>query len=311
MYKLKTPPSPTDAITVSCWAKNAANAIKTSRLLRHPSYILEHNLRDKSFTFYIYSGTWYSCTAKLTDVDMTKWHHYTGTFDGNIIRLYVDGVEVNNTVFSGKIDISTNPMYIGSNDKAGYFVYGKIAEAQVWKKALSADQIKANMSQGLTGNEDCLVGYWPLNKGYGDIATDESPNKKHGTIVNAVWDEQFPIDVIPTVAPFSEVKISDLFYKSTDDHKADQYVEITNTGTIAADLSGWTLNSSTKDKKYYFPQGIKLEPGQKIKVYSNKYEAESGGFLFYSERGGVWSNKGDTATLLNAEGKKVDTRDIP
>ncbi|MGK7939866.1 MAG: LamG domain-containing protein [Crocosphaera sp.] len=157
--KVENPPCPTDSITVSCWAKNAANATATSRFLRNNSYILEQNPRDKTFTFYIYSGTWYSITAKLTDVDMTKWHNYTATLDGNMMRCYVDGVEVKNTNFTRKIDKNTSPMYIGSNSTSDYFVNGKITEVQVWNKALGSDKIKANMTQRLTGKEDGLVGY--------------------------------------------------------------------------------------------------------------------------------------------------------
>lgn len=310
--KVENPPNPTDAITVSCWAKS--NTVKwnaTSMLIsKRESYILHPNANGKQIVFYLYSaGSWRNTSFTL-DIDLTKWHHYTGTFDGKIIRLYVDGVEVNNTVYSGKINQDTRPLFIGSNSASDNFFNGKITEVSIWKKALTADQIKANMTQRLTGNEEGLVGYWPLDKGHGDVATDESPNKRHGVIVNAVWDEQFPIGVVPTVAPFSKVEISDLFFKSQDDHKSDQYVEITNSGTIAADLSGWKLKSLAKGKKYFFPTGIKLQPGQSIKVYNNKYEAASGGFLFYSEWG-VWKNKGDTATLVDAEGNDVSTFNIP
>ncbi|MGK7939867.1 MAG: lamin tail domain-containing protein [Crocosphaera sp.] len=116
--------------------------------------------------------------------------------------------------------------------------------------------------------------------------------------------------MVPTVAPFTKVEISNLFYKAKDSQKADQYVEITNSGTIAADLSGWKIKSSAKSKKYFFPAGIKLEPGQSIKVYNNEYHPESGGFLFYSEWG-IWKNKGDTATLVDAKGNTVSTFKIP
>ncbi|MDJ0511171.1 MAG: lamin tail domain-containing protein [Crocosphaera sp.] len=309
--KIDNPPNPTDAITVSCWAKSKTVKWNTSSMLicKRNSYILHPDANSKRIVFYLYSGGWRYTYFDL-EIDITQWHHYTGTFDGKIIRLYVDGVEVNNTVYSGKINNDTNPMFIGSNNASSNFFNGKITEAQVWKKALSADQIKANMDQRLTGDEDGLVGYWPLDKGHGDVASDESPKNRHGVIVNAVWDEQFPIGVVPTVTPFTKVEISDLFYEAKDSQKADQYVEITNSGTIAADISSWKIKSSAKNRTYFFPVGTTLEAGQSIKLYNDEHHAESGGFSFYSEWG-VWKNKGDTATLVDAEGNEVSTFNIP
>ncbi|NEQ69323.1 MAG: LamG domain-containing protein, partial [Symploca sp. SIO2D2] len=206
--KVENPPSPTKAITVSCWAKSKTPKWNATSMLvsRRPSYILCPNANSKTLVFYIYSGgVMHNTSSGLNNVDITKWHHYAGTFDGKIIRLYVDGQEVNNTLFSGTIDQDTNSMYIGSNSPTNNPFEGKMTEVQVWDKALTPAEIQKTMTHKLSGYEENLVGYWPLDKGHGDIATDETLNDEHGVIVGAVWDEQLPIGIKPA---FVEVDLS-------------------------------------------------------------------------------------------------------
>ena len=43
------------------------------------------------------------------------------------------------------------------------------------------------MNNGLTGDENGLVGYWNFNEGSGSILTDQSSNGNDGTINGASW----------------------------------------------------------------------------------------------------------------------------
>ncbi len=65
------------------------------------------------------------------------------------------------------------PVYIGRDYQR--FFNGKITEVQVWDKALTPDEIQKTMTHKLTGYEEDLVGYWPLDKGHGNVATDLKP----------------------------------------------------------------------------------------------------------------------------------------
>ncbi|NES20817.1 MAG: hypothetical protein F6K41_18260 [Symploca sp. SIO3E6] len=210
------PPSPTDTITVSCWAKSKTPKWNGNRQLVSKQDVFELGFKTNStnLEFCIYVGNYERSTEiELTSVDITKWHHYAGTFDGKILRLYVDGTEVNNTVYSGTLAQNAKPMYIGSSYyynktyRAYYKSYfcGKIAEVQVWDQALTLDEIQKTMTHKLSGYEEDLMGYWPLDKGYGNIATDETLRDAHGVIFDAVWDEQLPIGLKP---PVVEVDLS-------------------------------------------------------------------------------------------------------
>lgn len=95
------------------------------------------------------------------------------------------------------------------------------------------------------------------------------------------------------------IEIIDIFYDGVEDGEADEYVEIENTGDVAADLENWTL-SDEADHTYTFPS-YSLEPGQSIKVYTNMGE-------FSFESGwAIWNNTGDTAYLKDGEGELVDS----
>jgi len=95
--------------------------------------------------------------------------------------------------------------------------------------------------------------------------------------------------------------------------QSDEYVEITNRGSSAADLSGWVLDvggdfywisDPVAGQDYTFPAGTVLAPGQTVRVYTNEVHAETGGFTFGSKRS-IWSDKGGVARLRDRSGNLV------
>jgi len=59
---------------------------------------------------------------------------------------------------------------------------GIIDEVAIYNKALSPEEIRANMYRKLTSDEPNLVGYWNFDKGEGQVAADSSGNGNNGTI---------------------------------------------------------------------------------------------------------------------------------
>ena len=88
-------------------------------------------------------------------------------------------------------------MYIGQiiNPAGGAWrnMHGKIADVRIYNRALTEEEIADSMTKPLTGSEDGLVGYWPLNEGMGNIAYDRTASKNHGYISsNAEWTQLSP-----------------------------------------------------------------------------------------------------------------------
>jgi hypothetical protein len=77
-----------------------------------------------------------------------RWIHMAGTYDGSLIRLYVDGVEIGSQPLTGKIQVDGNPVTIGGEENGavsqvvdGEFD-GRIDEVRLYNRALSAAEIR-------------------------------------------------------------------------------------------------------------------------------------------------------------------------
>jgi hypothetical protein len=86
--------------------------------------------------------------------------HLAGTFDGECIRLYVDGDEVAATPASGSVLASTQPHIIGARnalDNGGYLI-GSIRAVRVWKTARSPFELLQHAYTNLEWvPEDCIM----------------------------------------------------------------------------------------------------------------------------------------------------------
>ena len=81
-----------------------------------------------------------------------QWHHMAITYDGGMRRGYIDGEEVFGYVFRGEIEYSGDPTcVIGTRGKEspGEFFNGAIDEVAIFSEALSNDQIRAVMKDGI------------------------------------------------------------------------------------------------------------------------------------------------------------------
>ncbi len=110
------------------------------------------------------------------DIDFTyisdnRWVHFALVHTGSETLVYADGSEVVRE--SRELDTSNaEPFRIGRWWDDSIF-HGEIAEVRLWDRVLSAEEIKENMNSPLQGDEEGLVGYWPLNEGTGDVAHDK------------------------------------------------------------------------------------------------------------------------------------------
>ncbi|WP_129842266.1 lamin tail domain-containing protein [Streptomyces sp. RFCAC02] len=113
-------------------------------------------------------------------------------------------------------------------------------------------------------------------------------------------------DVVALFAPAGEpdVVLTDVRFRGTAKNQADEYVEIMNRGSEPADISGWQLGADDAGQDFVFPAGTVIQPGQRIRVYTNEVHPEWGGHSYGINRP-IWNNKGDNALLQNTAGKTV------
>ncbi|NEP86225.1 MAG: LamG domain-containing protein [Okeania sp. SIO2C2] len=135
---------------------------------------------------------------------VNEWHHVALVGNGSKLSLYIDGVEKTSTPHGtvNNYGSSTDSFQIGAGVWSGGTLdpfHGQMAEVRVWNKARSAEEIKADMRQRLTGQESGLLAYFPLNEVIPDDSTkkvlDLSGNEHHGTVNGAMikGDNTLPI----------------------------------------------------------------------------------------------------------------------
>jgi glucose/arabinose dehydrogenase/chitodextrinase len=81
-----------------------------------------------------------------TALPLNTWSHVALTWDGSLMRLYVNGVESANRSRSGTLQPTTAPLRIGGNSPYGEFFLGRIDEVRVYDRALSAADIQTDMN---------------------------------------------------------------------------------------------------------------------------------------------------------------------
>jgi hypothetical protein len=116
-----------------------------------------------------------------------RWLHVSGVFKGSeYIKFLING-EVKETLSTGvpekmEPDIDTPTWFGYSGINPGY-INGIIDEVRIWDVARSENEIRSNMYQELTGDEDGLIGYWNFKEGRFSTVYDITQNKNHGTII--------------------------------------------------------------------------------------------------------------------------------
>ena len=126
-----------------------------------------------------------------TQIPTNTWTHIAGTWDGAMMRIYVNGIEQSEKLsFSGPINIVTYPLKFGVAPHSGvpYAFNGKIDEAAIYNRALSEEEINQHYEDGLIGlgyDVECilpppdLVSWWS-----GDGNAEDFVDGNHGALKN-------------------------------------------------------------------------------------------------------------------------------
>ena len=71
------------------------------------------------------------------------WHHAAATFDGRVMRVYLDGAEIGNLDRPGPITINAAaPAFIGSSGGASEHLQGALDDLRIYERALTAAEVR-------------------------------------------------------------------------------------------------------------------------------------------------------------------------
>jgi hypothetical protein len=109
--------------------------------------------------------------------DLLRWYYLAGVYDGDSLKLYIDGQKVAALLYSGTFNNNTDPLYIGENATwSGRNFHGRIDEVKVWNRALKPGEL-AYFSRHTHCNPYGLVAYFQFNEeDDNDVPTNAAPD---------------------------------------------------------------------------------------------------------------------------------------
>lgn len=150
-------PAGWSAITVECWV-NLSNTTYAGS----PSFVAQDNPQTTNVGFklqvnangtrntvwWIGNGTTHASANAGNTMAAATWYHIVGTWDGAIMRLYINGAQVQTATISGTIGTSAGNVGIAW-DGTGSFLPGLLDEVAIYNSVLSPTTILEHYNVGL------------------------------------------------------------------------------------------------------------------------------------------------------------------
>ena len=200
-------------------------------------------------------------TASLS---LDTWHHVAVTYRSGEQTIYVDGVNVGSSAFTGNLANNSNPLQIGQDQGlANRFWDGLLDEVRLYDIALSQTEVQGVMGQ----TQPCPVSpraEWHFDEfgwnGTADEVVDYSGNDYHGVATNTITD----VGRVCNAAALGATGTGD--YLSLDAQAFDGLTDFT--------LGVWVRTAQTHDMAlvsgaragqfneliYWFPSGFRFRP---------------------------------------------------
>ncbi len=109
------------------------------------SYLLEFDVFPENQRFFVVEDASTTINGKFeTPFGVGQWHHLAGTWDGSVIKMYFDGVEVTPAITGSTVTTirdNTTPLTIGSLGNPSQFFNGLIDEVAIYNRALSDGEV--------------------------------------------------------------------------------------------------------------------------------------------------------------------------
>ncbi len=199
------------------------------------------------------------------EIPLDEWTHITYSRLGNSEEdqgFLINGSwQSESTKSSYHIHNNSSPYRIAKT--TGHSFDGYISELRIWNRIFSESEIKENMHKTLKGDEDRLIGYWPMNEGSGTTFFDLTENANHGRFgTDAQWSPAQPNGDSVDLSGFSGIT----FAKSSSDYTNSILSEFTAFG-IQIDGDGLTLSyHADQDEFKLFGNATASFDGHQVEV---------------------------------------------
>lgn len=208
-------------------------------------------------------NVWIDCTANYA-LTLNTWQHVAATYNGSVVKLYVNGNEVASVNASSSIPSAPKKLLIGAIDQTGDWrnMVGNIDQVRIWKIARSQNEINNNLYT--TINDSDLIGDFRFTSGSGTTAINSANASYNASLVNSIWSDNIPYySVNISTGNISGVNIS----TSTEDYGNDP-------GTIICPKGFSASFTATKDNYIW-----NLATGSDSNIISNLNSDKNISFL--------------------------------
>lgn len=152
--------------TVEFWMKGGATqetqflvVDKSHGFTDQTGWLFQGRNSNKNIEFGIGTGSSFPVVTSMVDVIDDAWHHVAGTWDGAMIRIYVDGTE-RDSLATTAVAGNTRDVHLGYAWGGGTptrFFRGLVDELTYYTRALSGEEIAGIFNAGSDGKlPDCV-----------------------------------------------------------------------------------------------------------------------------------------------------------
>jgi hypothetical protein len=138
--------------TLSVWAKwvqffpsNQGHSLVSNNTSTSNGYMLYQGTSDPHNRVVLFV-----CTPSLagltsnTLLSTNVWYNIVGTYDGNLISIYINGALDKNTPQTGTVTPNPSSLLLGKTSYNNTYFNGNISNTQIYNRALSASEVLQN-----------------------------------------------------------------------------------------------------------------------------------------------------------------------
>lgn len=176
------------ALTIEAWVNPVSLTGRAEIASKDPVFFL---LQDGKPSIWLGGTDNPGFHTSATAVQAGVWSHVAATWNGSVVKIYVNGIETYSGAASGTTASASPGTALGigvcltcSPDNTGF--NGCLDEIRIWNAARSAASLQGAMRQGLIGNESGLTAYYRADENSGTTLNDVTANAHHATLTGSV-----------------------------------------------------------------------------------------------------------------------------
>jgi hypothetical protein len=165
-------PAGASALTVEAWMRVDKLPSSPAALIGQQSagyaFILGYHDAAGNLSGYVTTSTGSKqATTPAGTLRVGEMQHHAVVWDGATLTYLLDGHVVSTVPASGTLTPNTAPYYIG---RWGNVLEGSVRDLRIWRTARTQAEVRKGMVDGITGMEQGLVAWYPLDRDAKDYA---------------------------------------------------------------------------------------------------------------------------------------------